>query len=85
MLAYKFITQIDSEGKIIVPDYLKNYYSNSVEIIMLFHENKIEIEDRISVFYNLIDKYNQIEEPELDSSELYKNKHHRNERHFDFN
>jgi len=46
---------------------------------------KVKENDRISIFYNLVKKYNQIEEPELDVNELYKNRSNNNERQFDFN
>lgn len=49
------------------------------------NSKKVKESDRISVFYNLVKKYNQIDEPELDINELYKNRSNSNERQFDFN
>jgi len=46
---------------------------------------KVKENNRISVFYNLVKKYNRIEEPELDINELYNNRSNNNERQFDFN
>jgi len=71
MIAYKFTTEIGKDGKIKVPKYLKKYSSNSVEIIMLIPDKTEEGND-ISNFYNLIEDYNKVEEPELNISEIYK-------------
>jgi len=46
---------------------------------------KVKENNRISVFYNLVKKYNRIKEPELDINELYNNRSNNNERQFDFN
>ncbi len=53
MVAYKFSTQISYDGRIIIPEYLKNYYSNPVEIIMLFPEKKEGTNNAFANFYNL--------------------------------
>lgn len=83
MLTYKFTTKISDDGKIFIPKHLKDYYSNSAEIIMLVPEKKDST--NLNIFYNLIKEYNKIDEPELEINELYKNRKNNDERKLDFN
>lgn len=83
MLAYKFNTKISYDGKIIIPDYLKKFYASSVEVIMLLPEKKTK--PNITLFYDLIAQYNQIDEPELDIDTLTNDRQKDNGRQFDFN
>lgn len=83
MLAYKFTTQISYDGKIIIPDYLRNCYASTVEVIMLLPEKKTK--PNITLFYDLIAQYNRIDEPELDINQLMNHREIGNERQFDFN
>ena len=82
MFAYKFYSHIGNDGKILIPEYLRNFSSNSVEIIMLVPEQR-KIENN-KYFFSLLKKYNTIDEPELEIKELYKNRNTDNVRNFDF-
>ena len=84
MQAYRLYTKINSEGKIIIPDYLKELYSQNVEIIILIPEKLKISKNRINRFYTIIDKYNAIEEKELNITQIYTNRANKNERKFKF-
>jgi hypothetical protein len=85
MLAYKINTQIGFDGKILIPDYLRIYYSQQVEIIILIPEQINKAQNNVLHFYELIEKFNSINEHDIDINNIYINRQKENKRQFDFN
>ena len=76
--------KINVDGSIKIPDYIRYSPLESVEIIILLQGEKKDNQD-ITNFYNLIEAYNKIDEPELDIDNLYLDRNEQSGRKFDFN
>ena len=63
---------------------MQNIYNKKVEIILLIPQNEKVSENNISVFYDLINEYNSIEEPDLDLNLILNDRKHQNERQYNF-
>jgi len=72
MIAYKFLSNINPNGTITLPDYIGALTQDKVEVIILLPE---EAKATTVSFYDLIEEYATIDEPELNTEEIY---HRRN-------
>jgi len=84
MLAYKLTANINSDGTIVIPEYLRKLYQSQVEVILLVNEKPKLHKASINRFTELIDAINSVDEVELEPSTIYENRLIQNEREFIF-
>jgi len=83
-LAYRFTTYINNSGKITVPVDMQNLFSKEVEIIVFIPKDKNETKNTISYFYELINQYNLINEPDLNMKIIFNERENQSTRKFIF-
>lgn len=85
MEAYKFQTTVTEDGKIILPREMKNLCAHEVEIILLDLQDKSKLHfNPVEILSSITNEYNQIEEEDINISEIYKSREKRNGREFIF-
>ena len=83
-LAYRFTAYISDLGKINVPEIMQNIYNKKVEIILLIPKDEKETNNSDTYFYELINQYNSIDEPDLDINTIFNEREQKNTRKFVF-
>jgi len=83
-LAYRFTTYINNSGKISVPENMQDLYSKEVEIIVFIPKDKEDTESVGTFFYELINQYNLINEPDLNMKIIFNERENQCTRKFIF-
>lgn len=81
-LTYKLLTHVNQNGEITLPKKLNKFYDKNVEIIIYIPKKTFQ--NKEFDFYDLIEKYNSIDEPELDTKTIISERNGNNTRKFIF-
>ena len=85
MNTYKLETLVDDNGKINLPFSMKNLFSHQVELTLVDLEARRNFDRTpLEILSIISSKYRKINEPEIDTSQIYKGREQNHERYFSF-